>query len=61
MRLVLAGILLGIVWGSIGCGGFAYWWTSECLFTREEIAVLMLAAVLGPFAWIIGSFIHGRS
>lgn len=47
-----------ILWYLIGFASFIYWWTRDFPFTVVEMPVAILAGLGGPFAFIVGYFIH---
>jgi len=53
--------IIGILWYMIGMRGFIFWWRSELDLTGYSLPTMTVAACLGPLAWIVGYFIHGRS
>ena len=55
-------IILGsIAWYLIGIFSFIYWWTKDNDFTINDLPKMFVMGIYGPFAIIIGYFIHSDS
>ncbi len=52
--------LLLILWLLIGAFGFHFWWTTQFEFTFDEFFLMLIVSILGPFSWVVGSFVHGE-
>lgn len=53
-------IICFIFWFILGVSGFIFWWTAQHNLTIGELMFSVLPGItLGPFAWIVGYFIHG--
>ena len=51
---------LSFLWWACGVGGFVFWWTGEHDLTTQDLGfAILVGAVLGPFTWLMGWFIHG--
>lgn len=53
-------ILLLILWYLIGLGGFLFWFSKDWDIKLDALLLGMVCAVVGPFTWILGWFIHGE-
>ena len=49
-----------IIWLLVGAASFAYWWTKESDLTSEEIPLMLVVSIAGPFAFLIGYLVHGN-
>ena len=47
-------LILFVLWLVCGVAGFIYWWTKEHDFTSDDILFALIAAILGPVAWLEG-------
>lgn len=56
--MILA-LALVLAWNLIGYAGFVFWFTREFDFDVAAALVGLIAAVSGPFSWLIGWSIHG--
>lgn len=54
----MAAILL---WWVIGSAGFFYWWTTDFTVGIDGFLLGIMAGILGPFSWLVGRCIHGRT
>lgn len=54
-------ILIGIFWFITGLSGFLFWWSKDYTTSSSFTTGTFLAGIAcGPFAWLIGWFIHGK-
>lgn len=56
-------IIICIAWYLIGLYSFWYWWTKDFNITTSisDIAVFLIAGIVGPWGWVCGYVIHGNS
>jgi len=47
-----------ICWWVAGMLGFRFWWTTSYPIQEAPMEARIMTGLLGPFAWIIGYFIH---
>lgn len=50
-----------LIWLVLGSSGFIYWWTSQHDLTIYQLPLILGTALMGPFSWLFGYFIHGKS
>lgn len=41
-------------WPLLGVAGMLFWWTRDGDFRSEDLPFLVMGAILGPFAWLLG-------
>lgn len=54
-------IILFIIWYVLGVISFIYWWTTEFDLCKKALGVGLFAGIIGPFAFILGWSIHGKT
>jgi hypothetical protein len=54
-------VLIIAAWYGLGVWGFTYWWRKDYDLTVGEAPIAVAAGFIGPFAWLIGLSIHGKS
>ena len=55
-------IILGAaLWFIVGILSFTNWWTSEFDLTTNQLFLIFVSGIFGPFAFLIGWMVHGSS
>ena len=54
-------LLFSVSWYTCGMWGFIFWYTTEFNLGPDGLLIGMLVSILGPFTWLVGSLIHGKS
>lgn len=55
-------LIFAIIWYAIGLYCFQYWWRRDFDLTSDWflIFVWLVIGLVGPIAWLMGSFLHGE-
>lgn len=54
-------VTLYVIWYVVGVASFVYWWTKDHDLQLGEVIVAMFVGLIGPIAFLAGSYIHGGS
>ena len=53
--------LIAIAWWLSGYASFVFWWTTDYDLKVEDAIGGLFYAVTGPFTFVLGWLIHGKS
>jgi hypothetical protein len=51
-------VVLVVLWLASGAGSFIYWWTRQYDLTMNDVPLLVINALNGPFAFLVGWILH---
>jgi hypothetical protein len=54
-------IFAAVIWWLLGVVSMIYWWRTQYDVTRVTLVLAALVGFLGPFAFVVGWFLHSPS